>query len=79
MNSNPKILFVDGFCGPGRYIKGEEGSPLIALNIAKEQLIKCPQREVVLLFIDQDQDRIEFLKITQPIFCKFESKISTVL
>lgn len=29
-----RIVYIDGFCGPGRYKGGEEGSPLIALKVA---------------------------------------------
>jgi three-Cys-motif partner protein len=28
----PKIVYIDGFCGPGRYKGGEEGSPIIAIR-----------------------------------------------
>jgi hypothetical protein len=30
--TNPRIIIVDAFAGPGRYLGGEEGSPLILLN-----------------------------------------------
>jgi three-Cys-motif partner protein len=29
---NGRILFIDGFAGPGEYKNGERGSPLIALK-----------------------------------------------
>lgn len=32
--SNPRILYIDGFAGPGRYKNGEDGSPIYALKIA---------------------------------------------
>jgi three-Cys-motif partner protein len=32
---NKRVVYLDGFCGPGRYEGGEPGSPLIALNVAK--------------------------------------------
>ena len=35
-----RILFIDGFAGPGEYIDGEEGSPLIALNSLSEHQSK---------------------------------------
>ena len=31
---NRKIIYIDGFCGPGRYSGGEPGSPVIALDVA---------------------------------------------
>jgi three-Cys-motif partner protein len=33
----PHIAFVDGFAGPGRYSKGEDGSPIIAIKSVIEQ------------------------------------------
>ena len=33
---NGRILFIDGFAGPGEYEGGEEGSPLIALRSLKD-------------------------------------------
>ena len=27
--TNPRIIYIDGFCGPGRYIGGEDGSPIL--------------------------------------------------
>jgi three-Cys-motif partner protein len=33
----PHLVFVDGFAGPGRYSKGEEGSPIIAIKAVIDQ------------------------------------------
>lgn len=58
--SNGRILFVDGFAGPGRYVGGEEGSPLIALGtlLAHPQFQAAQgQREVVFIFIEKEEDR----------------------
>jgi three-Cys-motif partner protein len=62
---NGRILFVDGFAGPGRYARGENGSPLIALTT----LLGHPQfqdvqdqREVVFIFIEKEQDRARALE-----------------
>ncbi len=35
----PEILYIDGFAGPGRYSKGEDGSPVIALKAAQSRAI----------------------------------------
>ena len=35
-----RILFIDGFAGPGEYVDGEEGSPIIALNALCEHQSK---------------------------------------
>lgn len=29
-----RVIYLDGFSGPGRYKNGEPGSPIIALNVA---------------------------------------------
>lgn len=34
-NTNKKILYIDGFAGPGEYKNGEIGSPIIAINAIK--------------------------------------------
>ena len=36
-SSYSELLYIDGFAGPGRYSKGEDGSPIIALRAALEQ------------------------------------------
>ncbi len=60
---NGRIVFIDGFCGPGRYKGGEEGSPLIALKEAMKHNSRFPNREIIYLFIDSDKRRIEHLKV----------------
>lgn len=54
---NPReILFVDGFAGPGRYEKGENGSPVIAIKAALEHSHSFPA-PVSFLFIERDEER----------------------
>ncbi len=38
----PEVLYIDGFAGPGTYTGGEEGSPVIALRAAVEQVARRP-------------------------------------
>ncbi len=57
----PEIGYVDGFAGPGRYSKGEDGSPIIALKAALEQRSRDKGR-VSFLFIEERTDRAEMLK-----------------
>lgn len=62
---NARIVYIDGFAGPGRYSKGEEGSPLIAIKaVLDHPIFQNPQRkgEVVLLFIESETDRCGALK-----------------
>jgi three-Cys-motif partner protein len=56
-----RIIYVDGFCGPGRYSKGEIGSPLIALDVAATHR-KALGGELVFWFIDEREDRIKHLE-----------------
>lgn len=58
--SQKQCFYVDGFCGPGRYKGGEDGSPLIALKIAIE-MQKHVKGRVVFGFFDQDKQTIEHL------------------
>lgn len=55
---NGRILFLDGFAGPGEYAGGEEGSPIIALKAFTEHAHRHVIRgEVVFSFIEADEDR----------------------
>ncbi len=58
---NGRIIYVDGFCGPGRYAGGEDGSPVIALQVAVTHR-RTLQGEVLFWFIDERADRIAHLK-----------------
>lgn len=40
---NGRILFIDGFAGPGEYGGGEEGSPVVAMRV----LAKHSARELI--------------------------------
>lgn len=58
-----RILFIDGFAGPGEYKGGEDGSPLIALRVLKDHRAKGSiKAEVVFGFVERDQDRADHLK-----------------
>ncbi|GAB4462345.1 MAG: hypothetical protein Kow0070_21270 [Anaerolineales bacterium] len=57
----PRIVYIDGFCGPGRYVGGEDGSPIIALKEAMKQPVLASSK-VTFLFIDERDDRIGYLE-----------------
>ncbi len=59
---NRRIVFIDGFAGPGRYSKGEEGSPLIVLRTALAHNRLSPDCEFNFLFIEADKKRAEHLR-----------------
>ncbi len=60
---NQRVLYIDGFAGPGRYNQGEDGSPLIALKAARDHKAR-PKAETVFIFIEKDEDRFEHLEQT---------------
>ncbi|GAB3740186.1 three-Cys-motif partner protein TcmP [Spirosoma jeollabukense] len=59
---NGKIIYVDGFSGPGEYIGGEKGSPLIALEVAAAQQKHLVHSQVGFEFIEQDEQRAKNLE-----------------
>lgn len=58
---NGRVLYIDGFAGPGIYRTGEEGSPIIALKEAIHHTAQI-RSQVVFLFIEADPARLEVLK-----------------
>jgi three-Cys-motif partner protein len=63
--SFPKLLYVDGFAGPGIYEGGEQGSPIIALRAAifnRALKINPPGCELGFLFIEERPDRVKRLR-----------------
>lgn len=59
---NGRILFIDGFAGPGEYDRGEIGSPLIALNAFKNHRARHQvTAEVKFLFIEKHPGRAKHL------------------
>jgi three-Cys-motif partner protein len=60
-SANSRVLFIDGFAGPGEYVGGEEGSPQIAIRA----LVDHPagiNAEVVYYFIEREEDRAKHLQ-----------------
>ena len=56
-----RIVYLDGFAGPGIYSKGEEGSPVIAIRTALEHKLINKFKQIVFWFIEKDQDRFDTL------------------
>jgi len=56
-----RIVFIDGFAGPGEYAGGEKGSPLIALDVLRQHQAKF-KAEVQFRFIEKDAKRASHLK-----------------
>ncbi len=57
----PEIVYIDGFAGPGRYSKGEDGSPVIALKAALDQTVPIAAT-VRYLFVEKDPKRAACLE-----------------
>src|SRR6266704_3546265 len=57
---NKRIVYVDGFSGPGEYTGGEPGSPIIALEAARTHRAELAG-ELLFLFVEERQDRIDNL------------------
>lgn len=55
------LLYIDGFCGPGTYRNGEDGSPLIALKSAINRRSWLQER-VLFWFLDERADRVDYLR-----------------
>lgn len=58
-----RVLYVDGFAGPGVYEGGELGSPLIALESALSSRHEFPNL-VRMVFVEADKKRFEHLRNT---------------
>lgn len=56
-----RIVYIDGFSGPGRYKNGEPGSPLIALDVALNHR-RSTAGKIVFWFIEERDDRLAHLK-----------------
>lgn len=58
-----RIIYLDGFAGPGIYEGGEEGSPLIALRTAIEHIHQPSfKAEIRFVFIERDPGRASMLR-----------------
>lgn len=58
---NGQLVYLDGYAGPGRYLGGEDGSPILALKAALERQ-QAISANVVYLFIEERQDRADHLR-----------------
>ncbi len=60
---NRRIVYIDAFAGPGRYTGGEDGSPIIALKVARDYVGRpLVDQQLKMLFIEPDRERNERLK-----------------
>jgi len=59
-SSKTDLIYIDGFAGPGEYKDGEPGSPIIALDAVKNQVVYL-KGKVHFIFIEKDKKRCEHL------------------
>ena len=60
---NGRVLFIDGFAGPGQYEGGEHGSPLVALNALTNHPAKSTiAAEIIFIFVEKDRARAAYLE-----------------
>lgn len=71
----PRLVYFDGFAGPGRYRDGQEGSPLLALRAARAHFARLRDHELLFVFVEQDakaaawlQAEINQLKLPEKLF-----------
>ena len=56
------VIYIDGFCGPGKYLTGEDGSPVLAARLANETANRYPGFWASLIFVDKDERALAHLK-----------------
>jgi len=56
-----RIIYLDGFAGPGIYAGGEDGSPVVALKTAVDHPQRQKFKEIKFMFIEKDKDRANTL------------------
>lgn len=61
----PRVTYVDAFAGPGRYLDGEEGSPVFVLDKLLQHTalnrMRLSRQRVRLVFLEKRADRYEYL------------------
>jgi three-Cys-motif partner protein len=79
---NPRLLYIDAFAGPGEYLNGEDGSPVVILKAARDHVIPF-RSELVCLFIESEEDRhkhlVEVLERIKPTRPACDSSLSAKL
>jgi three-Cys-motif partner protein len=61
-NGFKHVIYIDGFCGPGKYKTGEDGSPVIAARLASATAAQYPDFKATLIFVDKDEKALAHLQ-----------------
>ncbi|MFN8669737.1 MAG: three-Cys-motif partner protein TcmP [Gemmatimonadaceae bacterium] len=62
LGMNSRVVYIDAFSGPGEYLGGEVGSPLIALRTLLSHSALERLHDVRLQFLDSDPERVRHLR-----------------
>ena len=55
-----RVVYIDGFAGPGKYSIGEDGSPVVVLKAARDHTNPM-KSELVCVFVEDDKERCDHL------------------
>lgn len=58
---NGRVVYIDGFAGPGSYSAGEDGSPVVVLKAARDHAYPI-SGELVCIFVEDNLERCKHLK-----------------
>ena len=58
---NERVLYIDGFAGPGEYEGEKDGSPVIAVKAVLEHRANIAS-QIAMLFVEKDRARADFLQ-----------------
>lgn len=81
--TSSKITLIDGFAGPGEYLEGEPGSPIIALEaLRKHRYLNLICASAEFIFIEPDKDSAAHLegvvgKIAPELPAKIQFRVET--
>jgi three-Cys-motif partner protein len=75
-----RLIYLDGFAGPGIYSGGEDGSPVIALDTAVSHFLSPKFKKIKFIFIEKDKHRAQKLStVLEKRFPKLPNNISYVI
>jgi three-Cys-motif partner protein len=58
---NERVVYIDGFAGPGQYSLGEDGSPVVVLKSARDHTYPI-RSELVCIFVEDNLERYANLR-----------------
>eukprot|EP00118_Oscarella_pearsei_P022960 m.269472 g.269472 ORF g.269472 m.269472 type:complete len:370 (+) comp40539_c1_seq1:357-1466(+) len=61
-DSVDRLVYIDGFAGPGKYDDGSDGSPLRALKLLRHHKLSDRFKAVTMVFVEYNRQTLEALK-----------------